>query len=90
MYIHLFITSTTTRFSCTIRRINTPTKIKQIQRDYVIHIYIGQSSPSHQHIQKYKRKVSETPQFCPLYIIVTAPDGGRNYWLKHVVNVMNK
>jgi len=41
MYVHLFITFTTTRFSCTIRRIDTPTMIKQIQRDYVIHIYTG-------------------------------------------------
>jgi len=41
MFTHLSITFTTTRFSCTIRRINTPTMIKQIQQDYVIHIYTG-------------------------------------------------
>ena len=90
MYSHLFRIFTMTHFSCTIWRINTPTMIKQIQWDYVIHIYISQSRSSHQHIQKNKRKVSEIPQFCSLYVIVTLPNGDRNYWPKHVANVMKK
>ena len=32
MYIHLFVTFTMTHFSCTIRRISTPTMIKQIHK----------------------------------------------------------